>query len=187
MRAWQLAAVTAAMMTTHVAPAAGEALVPAGLGSGADTGGVLGVTAQPGTRLSRNFRLRVDFTTPTLLVGEQALVTAPRTRRIGTMLDFYPRSESGLRLSAGMRLLSKRGRATWNPYKASQPDSLIYTPATASQLPIRNNIAHSAPAMTLGWTGRRGLGQGRRLLRYRQMGQAAVRAGERYRRGRQHP
>jgi hypothetical protein len=153
MRAWQLAAFAAATMTAHVAPAASEALVPVGLGSSADTGGVLGVTAQPGTRLSRNFRLRIDYITPTLLTGQQLLANAPRPRRLGTMMDFYPEAESGLRVSAGLRFLSKRGRPTWNPYKASQPGSLIYTPAAASKMPIRNNIAKTAPAMTIGWTG----------------------------------
>jgi hypothetical protein len=153
MRAWQLAAGAAAMMTTHVALAAPVSLVPVGLGGSADTGGVLGVTAQPGTRIAPNFRLRLGVSAPVAITGQRT-IDPMKTRRIATMLDFYPDAESGLRLSAGMRMLSKRGRAAWSPYKASQPNALLYAPATAGKFPVRNNISQTAPTMTVGWTTR---------------------------------
>jgi hypothetical protein len=142
----------AAMMTTHVVPAAAETLVPAGLGSGADTGGVLGVTAQPGTHIYKNFWLRVNDLTPVRLTNQALLNQAPRVRRVATMLDFYPDSESGFHLSAGMRLLSKRGRQGFGAFKSEATSSLIYTPSYSSRLPMKNNIARTAPAATLGWT-----------------------------------
>ena len=154
MRRWQIAPVLAAMVTAHVAPVAAEALVPAGLGGGMDTGGVLGVTAQPGTRLSSRFRLRVGEMAPVAVPGMQTIAAAPRPRRIATMVDFYPAPESGFRVSAGMRILSKRGRQSFALYKATQPGSAIYAPAMAAKLPLRNNITQTAPAATLGWTRR---------------------------------
>jgi hypothetical protein len=151
MRVWQIAAAMAAMMTTHVVPAAAETLVPAGLGGGADTGGVLGVTAQPGTHIYKNFWLRVSDLPPVRIANQALSNQAPRVRRVATMLDFYPDAESGFHLSAGMRLLSKRGRGLGS-FKTAQASSLIYAPALSSRLPMKNNISRTAPAATVGWT-----------------------------------
>ena len=152
MRAWHSAAVAVAMMATHVAPAAGEALVSAGLGSSGDAwGGVPAAIAQSGAQLSRAIRLRFDGLVQPQDVSAASVVAPPRTRRIGTMLDVYPAADTGLRISAGMRFLSRRARHGWAPDKESRPGALLYAPALAAKLPIRNNIAHAAPAVTLGW------------------------------------
>jgi hypothetical protein len=152
MRVWQIAAAMAAMMTTHVVPAAAETLAPAGLGGGADTGGVLGVTAQPGTHIYKNFWLRVSDLAPANLNGQPLPNRGARMRRVASMIDFYPDNESGFHLSAGMRLLSKRWRQGSGSMKGLQSSNLIYTPSFSSRLPMKTNIARVAPAATLGWT-----------------------------------
>ena len=152
MRVWQLAAIAAATMTAHGVPAAAEAPALSGLSSDEGLGGVLGVTAQSGKPLSRNFRLRVEYSLPVLPGNTQLLRGKARPRRVATMLDFYPEADSGLHLSAGIRFLSKLGRQVWNPYRASQANALIYSPALVGRLPDRTNIARNAPAMTMGWT-----------------------------------
>lgn len=150
MRVWQLAAGVAAMMTAHGVPAAAEAPALSGLSDAGGLGGIPGVTAQPGQPLSRNFRLRVEYTLP-MLPGVAQSVRA-RPRRVATMLDYYPRADSGLRVSAGIRFLSKLGRQAWNPYRQSQVGALIYAPAAAGRMPDRANIARNAPAVTTGWS-----------------------------------
>jgi hypothetical protein len=151
MRAWQLAAVTAAMMTTHVVPAAAETLVPAGLDSSAGTGGVLGVTGQPGTLFSK-MHLRISDLSPVAFFRGQSPDTKPHMRRVGRMIDFYPDADSGLHLSAGMHILSRRGRGTFSPDRDTSADALIYSPAMEGRMAMRNNIGRVAPAATVGWT-----------------------------------
>lgn len=152
MRAGQLAAVMAAVMMAHGIPAAGAAPVSAGLdtASGMD---ILGVSAQPGLRLADTLRLRL--TAPIMMAepGQKQLVDAqPRPRRIASMLDYYPQGGGGFHVSAGMRLLAKKGRVGWSPSRGGRPGSLLYAPAMIATMPDRNNLARTAPAATVGWT-----------------------------------
>ncbi len=152
MRAWQLAAVLAATMTTHVAPATAETLVPAGLGGGTDTGGVLGVTAQPGTPFRTSLLGRLGELSPVVLFAKaKALDPAPHLRRVGRMMDFYPDADIGLHFSAGMQVL-RRWRGGFAPDRDTSTSALIYSPAFAGRMPMRTNINRVAPAATVGWT-----------------------------------
>lgn len=153
MRAWQLAAVAAAMMTTHVVPAAAETLVPAGLDSGADTGGVLGVTGQPGTLFSK-IHVRIADLSPVIFFrgSAQPLESRPRLKRVGRMIDFYPDADSGLHFSAGMHVLVRRAKNVFSPDRDTSAMALIYSPAMTGRLTPRNNISRVAPAATAGWT-----------------------------------
>jgi hypothetical protein len=151
MRAWQLAALAAAMMTTHVVPAAAETLVPAGLDSGADTGGVLGVTGQPGTLFSR-MHVRISDLSPLAFFNGRTLDPRTHLRRVGRMVDFYPDADNGLHFSGGLHVLMRRGKNVFSPDRDTSPMALIYAPAMASRLTPRNNIGRVAPAATMGWT-----------------------------------
>lgn len=151
MRVWQLAAVAVAMMTTHVAPATAETLVPAGLDSGADTGGVLGVTGQPGTFLSK-MHVRISDLSPVAFFNGQSINAKPHLRRVGRMIDFYPDADSGLHFSTGMHVLMRRGKNIFSPDRDMSATALIYAPAMTGRLTPRNNINRVAPAATAGWT-----------------------------------
>jgi hypothetical protein len=151
MRVWQLAAVTAAMMTTHVVPAAAETLVPAGLDSGTDTGGVLGVTGQPGTLFSK-MHVRISDVSPIAFFNGQPIGAKPHLRRVGRMIDFYPDADNGLHLSAGMHVLVRRAKSVFSPDRETSSTALIYSPAITGRLTPHNNINRVAPAATAGWT-----------------------------------
>lgn len=155
MRAFRRAACAAAIIMAHMAPTAAEVPASAGLAPALDTGGILGVSAQTGTRLSSTLRLRINGFGPDMkwnAVGQQGLAPATRPRRVATMIDLYPVADSGLRLSAGMRFLARRGRASWTPHKGSLPGNILYAPALAAIMPVRSNVSRTAPAMTFGWT-----------------------------------
>ncbi|WP_404713992.1 hypothetical protein [Sphingomonas sp. MMS24-J13] len=139
------------MMTTHVVPAAAETLVPAGLDGGADTGGVLGVTGQPGTLFSR-MHVRISDLSPVAFFNGQSISAKPHLRRVGRMIDFYPEADNGLHFSAGMHVLVRRGKNTFSPDRDASVTALIYAPAMISRLTPRNNINRVAPAATAGWT-----------------------------------
>ena len=149
MRAWQLAVGATAMMMTHVAPAAAEALAPTGLSGVADAGGVLGVTAQPGTQFAHNFRLRVATAAVTSI--DPASDRLPRPTRIGSMVDYYLDGASGLHFSAGVRALSKRIRGASNSF-LSPADSALYAPRAGGPLVNHSGLRKASPAATLGWT-----------------------------------
>lgn len=149
MRTWRFAAGAAAMIMTHAAPAWAEAVVPTGLSGIADAGGVLGVTAQPGTQLAHNFRLRVAMAASSPI--DPASDRLPRPHRIGSMIDYYPAGVSGLHFSAGVRALSNRIRGASNAF-LSPADSALYTPKAGGPLVNHSGLRKASPAATLGWT-----------------------------------
>ena len=137
-------------MMAHGTPAAGAASVSTGLdaASGID---ILGVSAQPGFRLADTFRLRLTAPSAEEPSQKQMVDAQPRPRRLASMLDYYPQG-GGFHISAGMRMISRKGRSGWSPLKGSKPGSLLYTPTMGATMPDRNNLARTAPAATVGWT-----------------------------------
>lgn len=148
MRAWQIVVGATALMMTHGAPAAAEALVPTGLGDIADAGGVLGVIAQPGTQFAQDFRLRLELAAAPLIGASERL---PHPHRIGAMVDYYLDGASGLHFSAGFRSLSKRIRSASNNF-LSPASSLLYSPRMGGALINHSGLRRTSPAATLGWT-----------------------------------
>jgi hypothetical protein len=145
MRVWRLAAGAVAMILTHVAPASGEASVPAGLGGGTDAGGVPGGAVQSGSFLDATYR---NPSTPVGLTGDRK----PKLRRLGSMMDYYPSADGeGLHFSAGFRTLARKGRGAFNPFRPARPNMLIYTPAVVNTLPISSGVKRNSPAFSMGW------------------------------------
>jgi hypothetical protein len=68
-----------------------------------------------------------------------------KLRRFGSMID-YVVTESGLRLSAGLRSAGRR-----KP-KALRGGSTVYAPAQSSTMAYRTNFKRQEAAMTVGWT-----------------------------------
>lgn len=159
MRSRGLVAFVAALTISNVAHATGGLQVPAGLDGDEAAPALLDVTGQPGLRLSRSFRLRIDSSDRIEAVAhgvsplQTNLVDVSRRHRLSSMLDYYPVRDSGFHLSMGMRRSPTRARFT--PGSASSVSSSfdIFMPRLGAPLRVKTNVARTSPTVMAGWAG----------------------------------
>ena len=134
---------------------------PAGLVGGIDGAGEapLDLADRPGFRLAKSFRLRLDMSDRLDAVSHGAtpvrvaLIDKSRTRRFSSMLDYYPVSDSGFRLTAGMRKLPRPSRLARNAFGAGATAFDLSGLGSTAALGSRSSIARRSPTMMAGWTG----------------------------------